>query len=78
MHTHTHNIYIYKGRGGGGGGRTETDNTIEKGVVGVGEGSVCALVQNIGGWGGGASQAELDSLCEQLVRSVLVVAFFWF
>ena len=27
--------------------RSETDNTIEKGVIGVGEGSVCASVQNL-------------------------------
>ena len=27
----------------------ETDSTIEKGVMGVGEGSVCASVQNMGG-----------------------------
>ena len=39
--------------------RTETDSTIEKGVMGVGEGSVCASVQNMGGYD---SQAELDSL----------------
>ena len=33
--------------------RTETDSTIETGVMGVGEGSVCASVQNMegGGWG---------------------------
>ena len=51
---------------------TEADSTTEKGVMGVGEGSVCASVQNMGvwGWGGGGydSQAEFDSL-EQLVRS---------
>ena len=33
--------------------RTETDITIEKGVMGVGEGSVCASVQNMGGGGSG-------------------------
>ena len=42
--------------------RTETDSTIETGVMGVGEGSVCASVQNMGGGGGYDSQAELDSL----------------
>ena len=45
--------------------RTETDSTIDKGIMGVGEGSVCASVQNmgLGGWGWGYdSQAELDSL----------------
>ena len=31
----------------------ETDSTTEKGVMGVGEGSVCASVQNMGGRGGG-------------------------
>ena len=31
--------------------RSETDRTIEKGVIGVGEGSVCASVQNMGGGG---------------------------
>ena len=45
---------------------SKTDSTIEKGVMGVGEGSVCASVQNMGlEWGGGGvydSQAELDSL----------------
>ena len=40
---------------------TETDSTTEKGVMGVGEGSVCASVQNMGG-GGYDSQAEFDSL----------------
>ena len=39
-----------KNKGGGGGGAwAETDSTIEKGVMGVGEGSVCASVQNMGG-----------------------------
>ena len=33
--------------------RAETDSTIEKGVMGVGEGSVCASVQNMGGGGRG-------------------------
>ena len=28
--------------------RTETDSTIETGVMGEGEGSVCASVQNMG------------------------------
>ena len=28
--------------------RTETGSTVEKGVMGVGEGSVCASVQNMG------------------------------
>ena len=51
--------------------RTETGSTVEKGVMGVGEGSVCASVQNMGlcvggdeggnGGGGYYSQAELDS-----------------
>ena len=43
---------------------SETDSTIEKGVMRVGEGSVCASVQNMGRGGGGGydSQAELDSL----------------
>ena len=31
--------------------QAETDSTIEKGVMGVGEVSVCALVQNMGGGG---------------------------
>ena len=41
----------------GGGGGADRDSTIETGAMGVGEGSVCALVQNIvcvwGGGGGG-------------------------
>ena len=41
--------------------RTETDSTIETGVMGVGEGSVCASVHNMGKEGYD-SQAELDSL----------------
>ena len=36
--------------------RTETDSTIEKGVMGVGEGSVCASVQNMGKEGGGGGR----------------------
>ena len=36
---------------------------METGVMGEGEGSVCASVQNMGGGGGGYdSQAEFDSL----------------
>ena len=45
--------------------QAKTDSTIEKGLMGVGEVSVCASVQNMGGGGGGGgydSQAELDSL----------------
>ena len=38
-----------------------TDSTIETGVMGVGEGSVCVSVQNMGG-GGYDSQAKFDSL----------------
>ena len=52
--------------------RAETDSTIEKGVMGVGEGSVCASVQNMGvGVGGRAGTTHKPSwtLCEQLVRS---------
>ena len=56
--------------------RTETGSTIEKGVMGVGEGSVCASVQNMGlegaggGWGGGGMTHKPSwTLCEQLVRS---------
>ena len=43
--------------------RTETAR-CETGVMGVGEGSVCASVQNTGKGGGGGydSQGELDSL----------------
>ena len=45
------------------GGGADRDSTIETGVVGVGEGSVCASVQNFEGGGGGYdSQAEFDSL----------------
>ena len=46
-------------------GGADRDSTIETGVMGVGEGSVCASVQNLeGGVGGGRyeSQAEFDSL----------------
>ena len=50
--------------------RTETDSTIERGVMGVGEGSVCASVQNMGdGGGGGTTHKPSWTLCEQLVRS---------
>ena len=35
----------------GGGGGADRDNTIETGVMGVGEGSVCASVLNIVGRG---------------------------
>ena len=39
-------------------------------MVGVSEGSVCPLVQNMGGGGGGGSTYKPSStLCEQLVRS---------
>ena len=38
----------------------DRDSTIETGVMGVGEGSVCASVQNMGGGGGYNSQAEFD------------------
>ena len=38
--------------------------------MGVGEGSVCASVQNKGLWGGGGTTHKLSlTLCEQLVRS---------
>ena len=48
--------------------------TIEKGVMGVGEGSVCASVQNMGagrggGGGGGSTHKPTWTLCEQLARS---------
>ena len=44
-------------------GGADRDSTIEKGVMGVGEGSVCASVLNMGEGGGGYdSQTELDSL----------------
>ena len=36
-----------------GGGGADRDSTIETGVMGEGEGSVCASVQNLGGGGGG-------------------------
>ena len=51
--------------------RAEMDSTIEKGVKGVGEGSVCASVQNIRGGAGGRGTTHKPSwtLCEQLVRS---------
>ena len=52
--------------------RTETDGTIEKGLMEVSEGSVCASVQNMGGWvgggGGGTTHKPSWSVCEQLVR----------
>ena len=48
----------------------ETDSTIEKGVMGVGEESVCASVQKFGGGGGrGTTHKPSWTLCEQLVRS---------
>ena len=42
--------------------------------MGVGKGSVCASVQNLGGWGGGGGGVRPTnpvrrSLCEQLVWS---------
>ena len=38
--------------------------------MGVGEGSVCASVQNMGGGGGGGTTHKpISTLCEQLVRS---------
>ena len=44
-------------------GGADRDSTIETGVMGVGEGSVCASVQNMGRTVGGYdSQAEFDSL----------------
>ena len=52
---------------------------METGVMGVGEGSVCASVQNMGGEGGGGrydSLAEFDSLWT--VSSVLVVVVLFF
>ena len=42
---------------------------METGVMGVGEGSVCASVQNMGGGGGGTTHKPSSTLCEQLVRS---------
>ena len=47
--------------------RAEMDSMIEKGVMEVGEGSVCASVQNMGG--GGTTHKPSWTLCEQLVRS---------
>ena len=45
-----------------GGGGADRDGTIETGVMGVGVGSVCVSVQNMGGGGGEYdSQAEFDS-----------------
>ena len=54
-------------------GGADRDSTMETGVMGVCEGSVCASVQNMEGGGGGGgvrltSRVRL-SLCEQLVRS---------
>ena len=46
----------------------DRDSTIEARVMGVGEGSVCASVQNFGG-GGGTTHKPSSTLCEQLVRS---------
>ena len=49
--------------------------------MGVGEGSVCASVQNIvaggGGGGGGTTHKPSWTLCEQLVRSFVVVVLFF-
>ena len=50
---------------------SEMDSTIEKGVMRVGEGSVCASGQNMG-WGGGGGRTTHKpswTLCEQLFRS---------
>ena len=49
--------------------RTETCSALETGVVRVGEGSVCASVLNMGGWGGITTPKPSLTLCEQLVRS---------
>ena len=44
-------------------GGADRDSTMETGVMGVGEGSVCASVQNMRGGGGGYDlQAEFDSV----------------
>ena len=45
--------------------RTETGSTVEEGVMGVGEGSVCASVQNMKR--GGTTHRPSSTLCEQLV-----------
>ena len=53
------------------GSRRQTDSTIGKGLMGVGEVSVCASVQNMrgGGGGGGTTHKPNWTLCEQLIRS---------
>ena len=48
--------------------RSETDSTIETGVMGVGDGGVCASVQNLGEEGGCTTHKPSWTLCEQLVR----------
>ena len=58
-----------KGRGWGWGSRrTETDSTIEKGVMGVGEGK-CVCVSAKHGGGGGTTHKPSWTLSEELVRS---------
>ena len=50
----------------------ERNSTIETGVMGVGEGSVCVRqckTWRAGGGGGGTTHKPSSSLCEQLVRS---------
>ena len=42
-------------------GGADRDSTIETGVMGVGEGSVCASVRNM-------THKPSSTLCEQLVR----------
>ena len=53
--------------------RAEMDSTIEKGIMGVGEGSVCASVQNIGA---GMTHKLSWTLYEQLVQSWSLLFYF--
>ena len=51
----------------GGGGGADRDSTIETGVMGVGEGSVC--VHQCKTWEGGMTHKPSSTLCKQLVWS---------
>ena len=58
--------------------RAETDSMIEKGVMGVGEESVCASVQNMGGGGGGTTHRPSWTLCEVSLVLLLLIVFLFF
>ena len=56
--------------------RTETGSTVEEGVMGVGEGSVCASVQNMGLCVGGDEGGVCVCVCVGGVRLTSRVGLF--